>query len=83
MSKIKKPTLIHATYNSYRKVYEVDVEGTKILATYVYDAEDKQRSGWDYDLTRCFVGLDEEEIQELEDDFHEALCEVIDGGLND
>ena len=77
MPKIKNPTLIHATYGSYRKVYEVDVEGTKILATYVYDGEEEHRSGWDYDLTPCYVGLDEDEIQELEDEFYEALCEGV------
>ena len=77
MPKIKNPTLIHSTYGSYRKVYEVDVEGTKILATYVYDGEEEHRSGWDYDLTPCYVGLDEDEIQELEDEFYEALCEGV------
>ena len=71
--RIKKPTLM---YMQEKKVYEVDVEGTKVIATYEYDMDNEQASGWDYDLTPCYVDLTEDEIQELEDEFYQALCEV-------
>jgi len=71
---IKNPLLIDQTFGSYQKVYEVDVEGTKVIATYTYDGECEERSGWNYDLRPCYVGLDEDEIQELEDEFYEVLC---------
>jgi hypothetical protein len=74
MPKIKNPLLLSTEHYGYQKVYEVDVEGTKVLATYTYDGEYEERSGWNYDLTPCYVGLDEDEIQELEDEFYEALC---------
>jgi hypothetical protein len=77
MPRIKNPLLLSTEHRGYQKVYEVDVEGTKVLATYTYDGENEERSGWDYDLTPCYVGLDEEEIQELEDEFYEALCEGV------
>ena len=77
MPKIKNPLLLSTEHRGYQKVYEVDVEGTKVLATYTYDGEYEERSGWDYDLTPCYVGLDEGEIRELEDEFYEALCEGV------
>jgi hypothetical protein len=77
MPKIKNPLLLSTEHRGYQKFYEVDVEGTKVLATYTYDGENEERSGWDYDLTPCYVGLDENEIQELEDEFYEALCEGV------
>jgi hypothetical protein len=80
MPKIKDPLLIDQTFGSYQKVYEVDVEGTKVIATYTYDGEYEERSGWEYDLTPCYVDLDEDEIRELEDDFYEALCQSTTAG---
>jgi hypothetical protein len=77
MPKIKNPLLLSTEHRGYQKFYEVDVEGTKVLATYTYDGEHEERSGWDYDLTPCYVGLDEDEIQELEDEFYEALSEGV------
>ena len=76
MPKIKNPLLLSTEHYGYQKVYEVDVEGTKVLATYTYDGEYEERSGWNYDLTPCYVGLDEDQIQELEDEFYEVLCEI-------
>ena len=80
MPKIKDPLLIDQTFGSYQKVYEVDVEGTKVIATYTYDGEYEERSGWEYDLTPCYVDLDEDEIRELEDDFYEVLCQSTTAG---
>jgi hypothetical protein len=74
MPKIKNPLLISEEYRGYQKVYEVDVEGTKIQATYTYDAEEEHRSGWEYDLSPCYVDLDEDEIHDLEEEFYEMLC---------
>ena len=76
MSKIKNPTLISEEYRGYQKIYEVDVEGKKVIATYTYDAEEEHRSGWEYDLSPCFVGLDQDEQWELEDEFYNILCEI-------
>ena len=80
MPRIKDPLLINQTFGSYQKVYEVDVEGKKVIATYTYDGEYEERSGWEYELTQCYVGLDEDEIQELEDEFYEALCQSTTAG---
>jgi len=74
--KIKDPLLISEEYHSYQKVYEVDVEGKKIIATFTYDGEYEERSGWDYDLSPCYVDLTEGEIRELEAEFYEVLCEL-------
>jgi hypothetical protein len=78
--KIKNPTLISEEYPCYRKVYEVDVEGKKVIATYTYDGEEEHRSGWDYDLTPCYVDLDEYEIHDLEEEFYEMLCQTTTAG---
>jgi hypothetical protein len=78
MPKIKEPKLISQVFGSYQKEYEVDVEGKKIIATYTYDGQYEEHSGWEYDLTPCFEGLDENEILELEDDFYEALSGIGD-----
>ena len=71
--KIKDPVLVSKQIVS---VYEVDVEGKKIIATFTYDGEYEERSGWEYDLSPCYVDLTEDEIQELEDEFYEVLCEL-------
>ncbi len=84
MPRIKDPLLIDQTFGSYQKVYEVDVEGKKVIATYTYDGEEEHRSGWEYDLSPCYVDLTEDEIQELEDEFYEVLCEsTTAGNLNE
>jgi len=77
MPKIKDPLLISEQQRGYQKVYEVDVEGKKVIATYTYDGEEEQRSGWDYDLTPCYADLTEDEIQDLEDEFYEVLCQGV------
>jgi hypothetical protein len=77
MPKIKNPLLISEEHRGYQKVYEVDVEGKKVIATYTYDGEYEERSGWDYDLTPCYVDLTEDEIQELEDEFYEVLYQGV------
>lgn len=73
--RIKNPTLID---KKLTEVYEVDVEGTKVIATYTYDMDNEQAGGWDYDLEPCYVDLDDDEIAELEDEFYIALCEAKD-----
>jgi hypothetical protein len=73
--RIKDPLLVNYVMT---KVYIVDVEGKKVEAIYHYDMENEQLSGWQYDLEPCFVDLTEEEIQDLEDEFYEVLCEIKD-----
>ena len=80
MPRIKNPLLISEEHRGYQKVYEVDVEGKKVIATYTYDGEEEHRSGWEYDLSPCYVGLDEDEICDLEDEFYEMLCESTTAG---
>ena len=76
MPRIKDPLLIDQTFGSYQKVYEVDVEGKKIIATFTYDGEYEERSGWEYDLTPCYVDLDEDEILDLEEEVHVMLNDI-------
>ena len=76
MPKIKEPLLISEEHSGYRKVYEIDIEGTKIIATYTYDGEYEERSGWEYDLTPCYVDLDEDEILDLEEEVHVMLNDI-------
>ena len=71
--KIKNPTLVD---KKLTEVYVVDVEGTKVMATYTYDMQNEQSGGWDYDLEPCYVDLDEDEIDELEEEFYEVLCDA-------
>jgi len=71
--KIKNPTLI---YKRLQEVYEVDVEGTKVIATYTYDMDNEQSGGWDYDLEPCFVDLEDDEIDDLEEEFYQALLDA-------
>ena len=80
MPKIKNPLLVSVEYRGYQKVYEIDVEGTKVIATYNYDSEEEHRSGWDYDLTPCYVDLTDDEICDLEDEFYEMLCQSTTAG---
>ena len=70
---IKEPVLIEKRKFA---IYEVDVEGVKIEVTYSYTSEDEMNGGWDYDLSPCFDGLDEDEIDNLEDEFTIILYEL-------
>ena len=76
MPKIKDPLLLSEEHRGYQKVYEIDIEGTKIIATYTYDGEYEERSGWEYDLTPCYVDLDENEICDLEEEVHVLLNDI-------
>lgn len=71
--KIKNPTLIS---KKLTEVYLVSVEGTNVIATYTYDMGNEQAGGWEYDLTDCYVGLDEDEIEDLEEEFYQALLDA-------
>ena len=73
MPRVKEPTLISEEPRGYQKVYEIDIEGKKIIATYTYDAEEEHRSGWEYDLSPCYEGLTEDEILDLEEEVHVML----------
>ena len=63
---IKEPVLIEKQVYA---IYEVDVEGVKIQAIYTNNGETDESNGWDYDLSPCHEGLDDDEIEELEDEF--------------
>jgi len=71
--KIKDPVLL---YKVLREVYEIDVAGKKVIATYSYDMENEQSGGWDYDLSPCYVGLDEDEKFELEEEFESVIYDI-------
>lgn len=73
MPRVKEPVLISESFGSYQKVYEMDIEGKKIIATYTYDGEEEHRSGWEYDLSPCYVDLTEDEILDLEEEVHVML----------
>ena len=71
--RIKEPVLIEKQVYA---IYEVDVEGVKIQATYTNNGETDESNGWNYDLSPCFEGLDDDEIAELEDEFTIVLYEL-------
>jgi hypothetical protein len=71
--KIKDPVLVSKTVNA---VYIVDVEGKKIEVTYWYNADEEGKGGWDWDLNPCYIGLTEQEIEDLDEEF-EAVLEDI------
>jgi hypothetical protein len=71
--KIKDPVLIE---KQVRAIYEIDVEGVRIQATYAYTLEDEMNGGWDYDLSPCFEGLDDDEIEDLEEEFLVTLYDL-------
>lgn len=71
--RIKNPTLTSKTVHA---TYEVDVEGTKIYVEYRYDMGNEQAGGWNYDLSPCFVDLDEDEIADLEEEFASVILEI-------
>lgn len=77
--KIKNPTLLSKKIN---EMYLVSVEGTNVIATYTYNMDNEQSGGWEYDLSPCYVGLSEDEIEDLEEEFYGVLCETQRNGGN-
>jgi hypothetical protein len=71
--KIKDPVLV---YKKVVATYVVDVNGIKVTALYDYDVEDEMNGGWDYDLSPCFKGLNDEEIQDLEEEFENIIYDI-------
>jgi len=71
--KIKDPVLVSKQVVAF---YTVDVEGTQIEVRYAYDMDDEGKGGWDYDLSPVCDGLSEDEIDELEDEFSEVICDI-------
>jgi hypothetical protein len=71
--KIKQPVLIDKLI---KEVYEIDVEGTTIVATYTYNMTDATSDGWVYDLGCFYDDLSEDEIEDLEDEFADVLHSI-------
>jgi hypothetical protein len=71
--KIKELVLL---YKQVVAMYEVDVDGTKINVSYCYDMDDEGKGGWDWDLTPCYEGLDEDEILDLEEEFEIVISDM-------
>lgn len=71
--RIKDPVLISKQVVA---VYEVDVEGTKIEVFYSYDMDDEGKGGWDWDLSPCYEGLTDDEIEELDDEFEQVISNL-------
>jgi len=71
--KIKNPVLLSKEVVA---VYEVDVDGTKVKVFYSYDIDDEGKGSWDWDLTPCYEGLTEEEIQDLEEEFEIVISDI-------
>jgi hypothetical protein len=71
--KIKDPVLVSKTVNA---TYIVNVEGKEIEVIYWYDLDDEGKGGWDYDLEPCYVGLTDEEIEDLEEEFEIVISDI-------
>jgi len=71
--KIKDPVLMSKNIVS---IYTVDVDGTKVEVVYSYNMDDEGKGGWDYDLTPCYEGLNEEEIENLEEEFENIISDI-------
>ena len=71
--KIETPILVSKQIIS---VYEVKVGGKKIEVCYSYDMDDEGKGGWDWDLSPCYEGLNENQILELDDEFEEVISEL-------
>jgi hypothetical protein len=71
--KIKDPVLVSKTVNA---IYIVDVEGKKVEVTYWYDLDDEGKGGWDYDLEPCCIGLTDEKIENLEEEFENVISDI-------
>jgi len=70
---IKDPTLIAKNIVA---IYQVDVNGTPIEVVYSYGMDEEGKGGWDYDLSPCFEGLTQEEIEDLEEEFEDVICDI-------
>ena len=71
--KIKDPVLVSKKQVA---IYEVDVDGTKIEVTYVYDLDEEGKGYWDYSLD-CFIeDLSDDEMEDLEDEFAEVISQI-------
>ena len=70
---IKDPVLIEKQVHA---IYEFDVGGIKIQATYTNNGDTDESNGWNYDLSPCFEGLDDDEIEELEEEFLVTLYDL-------
>ena len=71
--KIKDPVLL---LKQHVAVYEVDVDGTKIEVTYVYDLDEEGKGFWDYSLD-CFADdLSDDEMEDLEDEFAQVISDI-------
>jgi hypothetical protein len=71
--KIKEPVLVYKKVNI---TYVVDVEGQEVVATYTYDICDEMNGGWDYDLSPCYEGLNDDEILDLEEEFEIVILDL-------
>jgi hypothetical protein len=71
--KIKEPVLV---YKKVNMTYVVDVEGQEVVATYTYDIGDEMNDGWDYDLSPCYEGLNDDEILDLEEEFEIVILDL-------
>jgi hypothetical protein len=71
--KIKEPVLVYKKVNI---TYVVDVEGQEVVATYTYDIGDEMNGGWDYDLSPCHEGLNDDEILDLEEEFEIVILDL-------
>ena len=71
--RIKNPVLLSKQVVA---IYEVDVEGTKVEVVYAYDLNNEGKGAWDYDLSECYEGLTDEEIDELEEEFENIIADI-------
>jgi hypothetical protein len=73
MPNIKDPVLVAKNIVA---IYSVDVDGTKIEVCYSYGMDEEGKGGWDYDLSPCYEGLNQEEIEDLEEQFEDVICDI-------
>jgi hypothetical protein len=73
MLKIKDPVLVAKNIVA---IYSVDVDGTKIEVCYSYGMDEEGKGGWDYDLSPCYQNLTDEEIEDLEEQFEDVICDI-------
>ena len=71
--KIKDPVMLSKQVVA---VYEVDVEGVPIKVTYSYDDDEEGKGYWEYDLEPACKGLDEDEIEDLEEQFEDVISDI-------
>jgi hypothetical protein len=59
-------------------LYELDIEGKKIKAEFKQNGDDSDESnGWTYDLSPCYEGLTEDEIDDLDEEVLTLLDEIF------